>query len=430
MANEISDIVNVSITRETATVSEQGFGIAMILGVHKKWNDRIKYYASLDEMVTDGFSSTEQEYLAASKIFAQSPHPTQIAVGRRSVDTVGVTVSTVDDEALYTITIDGTDCEYQAQENDTGSDIAVGLRDAINGESLGVTASANSSVVTIVADVANVAYTLTVGTGLTIGTLTASDSIGDDLTAVNVANDNWYALVITTRTQQTVEDAAAWIEASSKIFGTASADANILSSGSTSDIAYVLNDAGYTRTFVVYHADAATVYPEAAWIGALLPKDPGSENWAFKSLNGISASNLTTNQRANAYAKKANSYETRNGLNVTRQGTMASGEYIDVIIGIDWLVAELAGEIFLQLANSPKIPFTDAGIAAVESKIKFVLQKSVSRQVLTTPYVVVVPKAADVSAQDKAARSLTGVTFTAPLAGAINSVSIQGTVTV
>ena len=79
----LSDIVNVQITRDTQTVSEAGFGTLMILGTHKRFNDRIRFYTSIQESPND-FESTDLEYIAAQETFSQALSPQQIAIGRRT----------------------------------------------------------------------------------------------------------------------------------------------------------------------------------------------------------------------------------------------------------------------------------------------------------------------------------------------------------
>ncbi|GAG97040.1 unnamed protein product, partial [marine sediment metagenome] len=64
----LQDIVNITITRETRAVSRAGFGISMILGIHKRFNERIKYYSTSNAMlIVNGgdFDSTDLEYIAA-----------------------------------------------------------------------------------------------------------------------------------------------------------------------------------------------------------------------------------------------------------------------------------------------------------------------------------------------------------------------------
>lgn len=428
----VSDIVNVQITRESTAVTQAGFSTVMILGTHNVFPERIRFYTDIDDMVTDGFLTTTPEYKAATAVFAQTPRPVNLAIGRRSVDSKVVTISTVDDSALYTITINNVAFTYQAVTSDTAAQIATGLTSAINGGAQPVTATAGATTVTLAADVADEYYSLVVDANMTISAYEPSATIAADLAAVDEASDDWYGLVITSRTPADVKAAAAWTEAKVKLFGTASDDEDILDSASTTDIGAELKAASYARTFLVYHTQATTVFPEAAWFGNQLAQEPGSQTWANKTLRGIETVKLTTTQRTNAFAKEVNTYESRGGVAITRNGTVSGNEYIDVIVGLDWLQARLTERLLSLVVNQGKIPFTDRGIAQVEAEVRAQLDQAVSRGVLAddTPYVVTVPKAADVSVNDRANRHLTGVKFTARLAGAIHTIEVRGTVTV
>jgi hypothetical protein len=140
---------------------------------------------------------------------------------------------------------------------------------------------------------------------------------------------------------------------------------------------------------------------------------------------------LTTTESLNARNKDANTYEAIAGVNITREGTMASGEFIDVIRGVDWLHARLQERIYSRLVNLDKIPFTDAGIAIIEAEVRAQLQTGIDNGFLTAnpAPTVTVPLAADVSANDKASRLLPDIEFTAYLAGAVHKVQIDGVVT-
>src|SRR5690606_16729202 len=116
--------------------------------------------------------------------------------------------------------------------------------------------------------------------GLIVDPLSPSDSVVDDLNAIVVENNDWYALAETTRTQATVEAIAAWVEARTKIFGTASSDLKIINDALGVDLTSVaakFNIAGYVRSFVMYHQNASIDFPECAWFGRVLPLLPGSE---------------------------------------------------------------------------------------------------------------------------------------------------------
>lgn len=429
----IRDIVNVQITRQTTPVSQLGFGVVMILGTHKVFNERIRYYQEADAILDDGFLSTDPEYVAALAVLSQQPRPIQVAIGRRSVDDVVVNVDTVELNTVYTVTINGTAFTFNSGGTPTAITIAAGLVAAINGGSEPVTATDNGDgTFDLAADVANVAYTLVVDANMSLDTLVASDALQDDLTAVNDENDDWYGLMLTSRVEQDVLDAAAWTEARIKLFGTASDDVDILSAVSTTDIGFLLSDAEYARTFIMYHDDAADIYPEAAWFGKQFPTNPGSTTWAFKTLATIPSVKLTDTQRINAQAKNVNTYETRAGVNITYQGKVAAGEFIDIIRGLDWLQARMTERIYSRLVNLPKIPFTDTGVAIIEAEIRAQLDIAILQGLIAAnpQYTVTVPLVKDVPFNDRANRFLPNVTFFATLAGAIHALEVQGTVSV
>lgn len=276
---------------------------------------------------------------------------------------------------------------------------------------------------------------MTVSKGLIIEPLAPSETVVTDLTAIQAIDDSWYALACTDRAKATVQAIAAWIEGREKIFGTASSDDNIINQAygvDTTSIAALLNASGYVRSFVIYHQDADHDYPECAWFGNCLPLVPGSETWKFKRLNGISYSDLSTTQSLNARNKKCNTYEYMGGSGVTREGTMAQGEYIDIIRGVDWLKSAIQTYVYQTMINAPKIPYTDAGITAIEAQVRRAIREGQDNEFIAADPapVITVPRSVDVPAVDKANRILRNVKFQATLAGAIHAVTVNGVVSV
>jgi len=431
----LQDIVNVQITRETKSVARTGFGTALILGINKAFSPLIQFYSDIDSVLND-FRSTDPEAVAAASVFSQNPTVTQLAIGRRKTgDNSVVTVSDVVANTNYSVTINGTKFEVDSGGTPTAPSIAALLVADINGGSEPVTASDNlDGTFDLDPDVASTFYSVLLSAGLTIA-YTTSQTIAEDLADISEADDTWYGLVYTSRTQADVEAAAAYIETKNKIFLTSSAEADIVDttvSADTTTVAAKLRASAYARSGVIYHPDAATIYPEAALFGVILPLDPGSYTGAFKTLTGIAVTVLTETQKTNALAKNCNIYREVGGVNITREGTVAEGEYIDTIIFIDWMQARMIEGIYSVLVNQPKVPYTDAGIAAIEAEITAVLQLGIARGgiAIDPPFSVSVPKAADVSAADKANRELNDVTFQATLSGAIHAVTVQGRVTV
>ena len=263
--------------------------------------------------------------------------------------------------------------------------------------------------------------------------MAASDpeiDIPNDLAAISAIDDDWYALVLAVdATDEEILDVAAYVETLRKIFAVTITSEDAKDPSMTDDLASKLAAAGYARTFAFYSDND---FAAAALLGRCLPTDPGSETWAFKTLAGITPSKLTETEKAALRAKKCNFYIEVAGVPITQDGITASGEYIDIVRGVDWLQARMQESIFGALVRAQKVPFTDAGIAVVEAQIRAVLSAAVGVGLLADDPAptVVVPRARDVPQNDRAQRKLTGIRFSGVLAGAIHSLEIQGTVTV
>jgi len=434
----LHEIVNVTITRETKAVSRQGFGIALVLGSHRRFPELIKYYSQLSSMlIVNGgdFESTDKEYIAAAPLFAQEKAVVQVAVGRREVsDSAIMTIAAVENNTLYETTINGTTFQFTSDADATDDEITAGLTTAINLGSEPITAVDNvDGTYTLTADVAGTPYSLSHDSNQSTPTPTPTDTITNDLAAIKNENDTWYGLILTSRTQADQEEAALWTESNKKFSGYGSNDINTINqslSGDTTSLAKKLKDASYVRSFVIYHPDAATIYPESAVFGQILPRNPGSYTAMFKSLAGIAVVDLTDTQSRNARDKNCMIYTEVGGANITQEGQTAEGEFIDVIIFVDWLRARITENVYSRFVNLPKIPFTDAGIAIVEAELKTVLQLGIERGGIAEDpaFTVTVPLAAGVSTADKALRLLPDVEFEATLAGAIHAVTINGRV--
>lgn len=404
-----------------------------------------------DTMVTDingaalGVTATDNDdgtYSLAADV-SGTPYTLGVSTTVINPNEAKVSVTQVEPSTEYVVTINGIENKYTSTPNvQNNEDISTALVSVINTASLGVTATDNLDGTFELLSDTLVSFTLAVSEiilskqfGLIIDPFVASGVVTDDLDAIENVNSDWYALASTDRTKSVVLAIAVWVEARLKIFGTASSDSVIIDSAAGVDvtsIAYSFNSLGYIRNFVMYHQDADSDYPECAWFGRVLPTTPGSVTWKFKTLSSISYSNLTSNQSTNARNKKANTYEFIGGVGITREGTMGQGEFIDIIRGVDWLTARIQEFVYALLVNSDKVPYTNAGIAAVEAEVRRALELGVSNNFIADDpvYTVSVPRASAVAPADKAARILRDVDFTATLAGAIHAVDINGTVSV
>lgn len=274
-----------------------------------------------------------------------------------------------------------------------------------------------------------------------IGRIDADSNLAYEMAAIRAADDDWYGICYPSRTQADILAMAEWTEAHTKLFGTAVAEADAYNAEVESDTGSQLKAKNYYRTFIFYHANADTEYPEAAVMSRCFTVYPGGETWANKKLSGISSNGLTETQYTALVAKNYNAFENfADSVSITQNGKTSAGEWIDVIRFRDWLTETIKTEEFTMLINRDKLPYTDAGIALVESVLNKVLQLGQTRGGVAPTeydddgneivgYRITVPKAANISANQKALRTLSDVTFVARLAGAIHAVEINGSLT-
>lgn len=439
----IADIVTIQITLQTLGAERPGFGQPIVVGevsaeVAALFTDRTVVVTRTDfaaTLVALGFLTTDAIYLEVAQLFAQNPTVVNAVVGRRATPVAQiVNVDVVDTtDGTYSIVINGTSFDFLASSS-TAADIVAGLNIAINGGTEPVTGSAGApDSVDLTADEDGVPFTVSTvspASGLTTTTPTPNIGIGEDLAAISLELDTWYCVLETSRSQGVIETLAAVIESYSprRIALGQSNDAPVLAAGTSTDVASVLQAAGFGRTGIVYHDDDLEG-AGATFAGDSLPTDPGSITWNNRQVNAITPPDLSSSDIASLQQKSANYLERISGLNITRGGVMANGEFIDVVRGIDWIEANLAADILNLLVQSDKVPYTDEGANTVKGVVEGRLQLAVNQGILAS-FEVTVPLVADVDPADKAVRNLPDVDFTGVLQGAIHTVEITGTISV
>ena len=217
----------------------------------------------------------------------------------------------------------------------------------------------------------------------------SSGTIASDLNNIFSQNNDAYGIVFAGLPDEDIVPAASAIEGMKKLFIASSSSEDIAKSG-TSDLGSELKAAGYSRTGLVFTSKNTNGVLEAAWMGSQLPQTPGTNSWAYKELSGVTVDTLTANQQTILYGvpvagvqgKNVNVYESFGGASITFPGMAASGRYFDLTIGVDWLQAKIQEAIYSQLVNTPKIPYTDAGVSTLMSSISAVLRLAAANDLL------------------------------------------------
>lgn len=451
----IDQIVKVDIALNTAGISKIGFNTIMVCGPHAKTLERVLAISDPDELLDLGFESTDPIYVAVNTAFSQTPAPSEVKVGRWQCDSIKVGLineDTVQQGVEYSVDINYYDAQknvktitgsYEAVAEDTASNVLTQISSALgtaDTEKL-FSCSVSGSEVLIKASNSQTTFTVTPNERLKITLVEQADDIdvAKNMQLISDADDDWYGVVCTDRSDDTVLAMAAWAEGQTKLYGVGLSGDNIKNPESKEDIASKLMAKNYMRSPWWYHADA-NEFVEVANMARCFSVNPGGETWANKQLNGVTTDDLTQAEINAITAKNGNCFVAVRNISVTQNGKVAGGEWIDVIRFRDWLKEEMQTDLFSMLINRDKLPFTDQGIALVESTMNKVLALGQKRGGIAQTeydddgnenlgYTISVPLASSISANNKAQRVLQDCKFTARLAGAIHAIEIYGNLT-
>ena len=313
---DLRPIVKVDINLSAKAAARKGFNVGLILGSSDviPVTERVRVYTSPAAMLADGFSNTSDEYVAARLYFNQSPQPDKLCVG--------------------------------------------------------------------VIDTAN------------------SEDKATAMEACRQANSEWYEFVALGAADAESEALGAWAESATPrtlhMYTTHSAE--VLQPTYTEpeqegedpvqvqDIFMKLKANNYRRSWGVYNS--GNVNAAAAWMGRANGLNSGTANsmftMAYKSAVGITTDSLTeaqveyvcgsrttTGNNGNVYVTRAEDYD------LLQQGYMADGTSFDEIMGLDMLENDIVLNVMDLLAQSRKVPQTEAGVASIINVINQACDKHV-----------------------------------------------------
>lgn len=283
-----------------------------------------------------------------------------------------------------------------------------------------------------------------------IGYKASGETYTQALDAIRAVDDSFYAITIQS-TDKAIQIAFAVTVAGfagDKIALFRSDDADIINGAVSTDASGVIKATNNDYVGMFYHTGVYKVgrtngvFPEVALLARCLtiPETnvtaPGSNNWVLQKLVGIAGDILSTTVVGVLENKNTIFFRGSSNPNIvarTGGGTMLGGEFIDIIHGTAWLKSRIAENEYDLLASkadrNEKVPYTEAGIALNEERVRFTLEGAFKTGFLES-YTVTAIAIGDTQVVDRANRILKGVTFEARLAGAINKALITGVVSV
>ena len=256
----------------------------------------------------------------------------------------------------------------------------------------------------------------------------------DDIIALRASNDEWFGYV------SEFNDATSIATQDTSLNG--EKYGFYLIEGAVDSIPSGLDSLShYSSLWHTKSTDQKAKLVQVAVASRLLALKPGSYTGAYKTLEGVSASQYTSTEEGllrptdGTPAHRINQYSTVAGRAITWEAVTASTAilgFIDTYIGQLYLQARLEEDIFAQLARSPKIPYTDAGVQTLTSTIQLRLNESVRDGFLkaSPAPVVQAPRINEIPDTVTSSRQLPDINFVAETAGAIHTVIIDGKISV
>lgn len=267
----------------------------------------------------------------------------------------------------------------------------------------------------------------------------SAEAVNTALAACAGVNNEWYGFCEVSHAPADLPAAFAWAQANQKLFGAVIDDVDVTAT-TGDEPATALKASNWDQGYWFYNANSDE-FPEVAIMAKQFQTLPGGDDWADQTLYGVTAPPMVEGAYVNITNKNGNTYETFRNIAITQNGVTPSGEWIDVIRFYNWLCEEIRVRVF-NLKVNRRIPCTDEGIAMIRQVIHQALDLGVRRGGIAPPeqsaddpnviipsFTISVPLASSVSKEDKQARILRDVKFSARLAGSIHSTVIDGVLT-
>lgn len=481
----VSRLIRVAINLAPLAAQGANLNALLILGASDVIDvaERMRLYNDIASVAAD-FGTSAPEYKAAALYFAQSPQPQDLYIGRwAKTATHGVLHGgilapaeqllgawTAITAGAFSVTIDGTarnlsGLNFSSALNLNGVasiiDAALGAFGgcAWDGQRFSITSDTTGSTSTV-------AYAVAPGSGTDISALLKLTSGLASAPVAGIAAEapdacvsayldrfgtTFFGLMFADSAELSNSQnvaVAALVEADQRhIFGVSTASTVVLDPTASTDIASVLQTAGYRYTCVQY---SQTPHAVASLFGRAFSVNFNGNRTTitlmYKDEPGIVAEVLTATQANTLKTKRANVFAYYNNATaIIQEGTMAGDAYFDEIHGLAWLRNRTETDVYNLLYTSPtKIPQTDEGNNIIETVLEGALAAAANNGLvgpgtwtsngfgtlkmgdfLPKGYYIYVPPLASQAQSDREARKSVPFQIALKLAGAVHSVDVS-----
>ena len=202
-----------------------------------------------------------------------------------------------------------------------------------------------------------------------------------------------------------------------------------------------------TARAAVIYADAENLNeePDASYTGNVAPFYPESVTWKFKRpQNGNASSNdgaklitlppLREGERNKLLDNHVNFLTEEYKRQYVKDGTCLNGEYIDVVLGGDWIANRMRNLLYDILLTNANINYDDAGFGLIGTAVLQALSEAVDYNIIAVDpetksgvFSVIIPKYSDSTEEQRRNRIVPDISWEALLSGAVHQVKAKGT---
>ena len=214
--------------------------------------------------------------------------------------------------------------------------------------------------------------------------------------------------------------------------------------GQTTDKDFADNTA---RAAVIYTSEELiSEEPDASYTGNVGPFYPKNVTWKFKRPQDgcaptsagtklISLPKLTEGERDQLIENHVNFLTEEYKRQYVKEGVCLNGEFIDVVLGGDWIAKRMRDLLYDILLTNANIDYSDAGFGLVATAVLQALSEAADenhniiardQESKAGVFTVVIPKYADSTEEQRRNRVMPDITWEALLCGAVHQVKTKG----
>ena len=274
----------------------------------------------------------------------------------------------------------------------------------------------------------------------------AADNLVEEIKRFQADVDNdWYYLLTDKDDDEYVTALAKFAEASEPSeaeLGAGVEDHRKFYMGQTSNKKF----ASITARAAVIYTDAEYLNEEAdaSYTGNVAPFYPNSVTWKFKRPQDgnaptsagtklITLPKLTEDERDQLLESHVNFLTEEYKHQYVKNGTCLNGEFIDVVLGGDWIAKRMRDLLYDILLSNDNVNYDDAGFGLISTAVMQALAEAVDLNIIARDpesnsgvYTVTVPKYEESTEVQRRSRIMPDITWEALLSGAIHQVKTKG----